>query len=93
MRRVSRVVDAAEAAAEDLMLGMRMTRGVDEGLLARAADVLGAAPVEAAVRRALDRGLAAWREEGRGRRLAPTERGWLQGNELFSIMWDLASGD
>lgn len=86
-------LDAAEAAAEDLMLGMRMTRGVDEGLLARAADVLGAAPVEAAVRRALDRGLAAWRGEGRGRRLAPTERGWLQGNELFSIMWDLASGD
>ena len=27
------------------------------------------------------------------RRLVPTERGWLMGNELYGLFWDLASDD
>lgn len=80
-------LSARKAVAEDLMLGMRMTRGVGPGPLARARDVAGAARVDAAVGEALRRGLAAWE----GGRLVPTERGWLLGNELYGLMWDLAA--
>lgn len=80
-------LSAREAVAEDLMLGMRMTRGVGAELLARARRVIGGARVDGAVDEALARGLAAWD----GHRLAPTERGWLLGNELYGLMWDLAS--
>ena len=79
---------AREAVAEDLMLGMRMTRGVPPALLGRARSLAGEKNVDAAVGRALSRGLAAWTPEGR---LAPTERGWLLGNELYGLMWDLAA--
>lgn len=81
---------AREAAAEDLMLGMRMTRGVGPELLGRARALAGEKNVVAAVDEALARGLAAWAPDGR---LAPTERGWLLGNELYGLMWDLASDD
>lgn len=84
-------LSAREAAAEDLMLGMRMSRGVGEGLLARAREAIGAAAVDAAVDGALSRGLAAWREVDGARRLVPTHDGWLLGNELYSLFWDLAA--
>lgn len=91
-----------EAACEDLMLGMRMSRGVSAGLLDRARGAVSGARVDAAVERAVDEGLAVWREgdpvdvvgpataSGDGRRLVPTERGWLMGNELYGLFWDLA---
>lgn len=79
-----------EAIAEDLMLGMRMTRGVGPELLARAREALGEKSVGAAVDGALARGLVAWAPDGR---LAPTERGWLLGNELYGLMWGLAADD
>ena len=81
---------AREAVAEDLMLGMRMTRGVGPELLSRARSVAGEKSVDAAVSTALSRGLAAWDADGR---LVPTERGWLLGNELYDLMWDLAADD
>ncbi len=77
-----------EAAAEDLMLGMRMTRGVPADLIDRARAVVGADDVDAALARAVSEGLARWVEQDA--RFCPTERGWLMGNELFGIMWDLA---
>ena len=49
-----------EAAAEDLMLACRMTRGVDSDLLVRAARVIPADELTAACDRALELGLAAW---------------------------------
>lgn len=82
---------AREAAAEDLMLGMRMARGVDEDLLARARCAIGARALDAAVDAALERGLAAWADADGVRRLVPTHEGWLLGNELYGIFWDLAT--
>ncbi len=84
-------LSAAEAAAEDLMLGMRMTAGVGEGLIERARAEIGPARLDAAVSRAIAEGLAAWRDGDRERRLAPTPRGWLMGNELYGLFWGLAA--
>jgi coproporphyrinogen III oxidase-like Fe-S oxidoreductase len=78
-----------QAAAEDLMLGMRLTEGVAEGLLAHARSVLGAGRVDGALAEAAAEGLAHATPAGG---LAPTERGWLLGNELFGLMWGLAPG-
>ena len=49
-----------EAAAEDLMLACRMTRGVASDLLVRAACVIPADELTAACDRALELGLATW---------------------------------
>ena len=96
-----------EAAAEDLMLACRMTRGDDSDLLVRACRVIPADELAAACDRALELGLATWVPEHgdthagpiasvdviAGRtcaRLAPTHLGWLDGNVLFELFWDLA---
>ena len=75
-----------QAAAEDLMLGMRLVKGADAGLLAHAREVLGKEAVDAAFGWCEERGLVS-REEGTCR---PTEQGWLLGNELYGRMWELA---
>ena len=49
-----------EAAAEDLMLACRMTRGIGPDLLARSASVIAADELAAACDRALELGLAIW---------------------------------
>lgn len=79
---------AREAAAEDLMLAFRMTRGASEALLRASAPAIPASRLEDACRRACDLGLARW-QPGEGR-LVPTKLGWLEGNELFELFWDLA---
>lgn len=96
-----------EAAAEDLMLACRMTRGVASDLLVRAARVIPADELTAACDRALELGLATWVPEhgdahatpvasadviagSAHARLAPTHLGWLDGNVLFELFWDLA---
>lgn len=96
-----------EAAAEDLILACRMTRGVASDLLVRAARVIPAGELAAACDRALELGLATWVPETLGvhegpftsadvvaghvrARLAPTHLGWLDGNVLFELFWDLA---
>ena len=96
-----------EAAAEDLMLACRMTRGVGPDLLVRSASMIAADELAAACEHALELGLAAWVPDhfeghagcvtsndviaGRVRaRLAPTHLGWLDGNVLFELFWDLA---
>ena len=96
-----------EAAAEDLMLACRMTRGVDSDLLVRASRVIPADELAAACDRALELGLATWVPEHGDThagpiasvdviagcscaRLAPTHLGWLDGNVLFELFWDLA---
>lgn len=77
---------AREAAAEDLMLACRMTDGIGPELLERARRTIPSSLLAGACERAVARGLAAW-EAGR---LKPTHLGWLEGNELFGIFWDLA---
>lgn len=74
----------AQMAAEDLMLGMRMTRGVSDDQVARAARVL--PTVHEAYAELKDRGLV---EHGDAR-WRPTERGWLCGNDLYGRLFDLA---
>lgn len=75
-----------EAMAEDLMLACRMTDGISPDLLERACFAIDADELESACKRAVERGLAV--ELGGG--LVPTHMGWLEGNELFGIFWDLA---
>lgn len=53
-----------EAAAEDLMLACRMTRGVGPDLLVRAACVIPSDELTAACDRALELGLATWVPDG-----------------------------
>lgn len=79
---------ANQAAAEDLMLGMRMARGANPGLMRHARHLLGEEALDDAVRWCRSRGLARW-EDGR---LVPTHDGWLMGNELYGALWDLAEG-
>lgn len=77
----------AQAAAEDLMLGARMRAGLDPNLVSHARRVLPS----------LDECLMGLVADGyltaRDGRLAPTEHGWLLGNELYERLWDLAPGD
>lgn len=82
---------AREAAAEDLMLAMRMTAGADASLIERAAASIPRPTLDAALSQAVGRGLAAWTPDRA--HLAPTGRGWLLGNELYGLMWDLADPD
>lgn len=76
-----------EAMAEDLMLACRMTDGIGPELLARAIQVIPADELSAACDRAVEWNLAAW-DNGS---LKPTHLGWLDGNKLFGIFWDLAA--
>ena len=77
-------LDARQMAAEDLMLGMRMTRGVSEEQVRAASKLLEGAA--GAFLELQAQGLVAL-EEGR---YVPTERGWLLGNELYGRLLDLA---
>lgn len=79
-------LSAREAAAEDLMLACRMTDGISADLLARAARVIPDDELSIACRQAVEKGLAVWD----GGALRPTHLGWLEGNELFGIFWNLA---
>lgn len=83
------VLDEGQAAAEDLMLGFRLSSGVGPALLGHARGALGAARVDAMAERMLARGLVSETAAGG---LAPTESGWLLGNELFGACWELAEG-
>ena len=68
-----------QAWAEDLMLSMRLTDGVDrsrfESCKDTLEDLLGLGLVEEA-----------------GNVIRPTHQGWLLGNELYGPIWDLAEG-
>lgn len=76
-----------QAAAEDLMLGMRLVRGVEPGLVDHARTVLGESAVDETLAWCVAQGLVAHK----GPRWVPTDRGWLLGNILYGRMWDLAS--
>lgn len=93
-----------EAMAEDLMLACRMTCGIPQELLLRASAVFGKQIVADTCARAIELGLATW-EAPDGENyvdassggvdlfpgaLAPTQQGWLEGNELFGLFWNLA---
>lgn len=77
-------LDARESVLEDVMLGMRMSRGIDASLTDRAIDLVPELP--ATLSKLADEGLVT--SDASGTR--PTERGWLLGNEIFSAIWNLA---
>lgn len=77
-------LDARQMAAEDLMMGMRLSRGVSDDLVAQASELLDG----------LDETLAELRNEGLVDHAdgvwKPTDKGWLCGNELYGALFDLA---
>lgn len=80
------VLSESEALAEDLMLACRMSAGIPRTLLNRARTLFGASRVDGQMAFLEGEGLL---KKGVSGGLAPTERGWLMGNELFGAMWDL----
>ena len=77
-------LDAGEMAAEDMTLGMRMSRGIPDDLAQRAAQLLPKTPET--LHALAEQGLCE-HVDGRWR---PTERGWLCGNQLYGALFDLA---
>lgn len=77
-------LDPRQMLAEDLMLGMRMSRGVPDGQVAHAALSLPGLP------ETLDDLAAKGLVVHEGGRWMPTDRGWLCGNELYGPLYDLA---
>lgn len=73
----------SEREAEDLMLGMRMTRGVSHERVDQAKLYLNG--VDQAFAKLQDEGLVTCTDEG----FAPTEKGWLCGNELYGELFSL----
>lgn len=78
-------LDAAQMAAEDAMLAMRMTRGLAKERASRMELLLPDLPTT--LRHLAELGLVeeapdAWR---------PTNRGWMLGNQLFGALLELAS--
>lgn len=78
-------LDAAQMAAEDAMLAMRMARGLSKERAQKMEALLPDLPSE--LERLKDLGLI----EGTADAWRPTERGWLLGNELFGALMGLAS--
>lgn len=76
-----------QAVAEDLMLGMRMTAGVGEQLISEADALIGSD-----VKTAFDRALSSQLVILRDGRITPSAKGWLLGNELYGLLWDLGGG-
>jgi oxygen-independent coproporphyrinogen-3 oxidase len=77
-------LDPAQMAAEDAMLAMRMSRGIDDARAEGWAELLPG--LRGALQELADFGLVehvagAWR---------PTDKGWLCGNELYGRLLDLA---
>ncbi len=70
---------AYQAAAEDAILGLRLTEGIDEDL----ADAAGAS---ATLGELASRGLV----EHEGGRWKISQAGWLIGNEVFGAVWNAA---
>ena len=83
------LLDERQAAAEDLMLSMRMVAGAGPGLIEHARRALGAGLVDEAMLRCESRHLVLHE----GNAWVPTSQGWLLGNELYGPLWDLAPGE
>lgn len=83
-------LDAAQAAAEDLMLGARLASGLHPGLVAHARALLPGLD-DALADLARDGFLAV--PSGEDECFRPTTKGWLLGNELYGRLWDLAPGE
>lgn len=77
-----------EAAAEDLMLGFRLSAGPDSACIAHACEVFDEDKIYSCFEMLYDKELIRLTDDGA--RLCPTEQGWLMGNALYEEIWDLA---
>ena len=77
-------LDAKQMLAEDLMMRMRLARGISGEELDHAAQTL--PRTQAVFDELVELGLV---EHAQGR-YVPTDRGWLLGNELYGRIFDLA---
>ena len=77
-------LDRRQMEAEDLMLGMRLARGISDERLAQAAAYLQDAPST------MDELVAEGYVEHVEGRWRPTRQGWLCGNDVYSRLLDLA---
>lgn len=87
LRAEAEFLDAREAAAEDMMLALRTSRGMGSDLLAQGRATGMGEELDRAVDEAVSSCLARLLPQGG---VAPTQRGWLLGNELYGLFWDLA---
>jgi oxygen-independent coproporphyrinogen III oxidase len=75
------LLDAAQVEREDVMLGLRVARGVSGGQVE-------AAGLREVITGLAERGLvSAYRAEGGDTFWRTTQRGWLLGNEVFRAVW------
>ncbi len=74
-----------DALCEDAMLAMRTAKGIGPGLYRRCMEE--APEIGEALERAIELGLAKREADGS---VVPTLRGWLVGNELYSLIWNCA---
>ena len=77
-------LNRAEMFAEDLMLGMRMSRGIPDELVTQAESQL--PDVQRVLEELARLGLAA----NEGTLCRTNERGWLCGNDLYGALFELA---
>ncbi len=82
--RVTDDLNPAQMAAEDLMLGMRLSCGVSEKQVDRAYTHL--KDIYKTLQNLEQEGLITHSQK----RWQPTEKGWLCGNELYGALYDLA---
>ncbi len=75
------ILTPAEAEREDVMLGMRLTRGVAADQVEHA----GLTPTMESLQR---QGLVVLDGAGRSGRWRTTTQGWLLGNEVFGQVWN-----
>ncbi|MDR0308430.1 MAG: radical SAM family heme chaperone HemW [Coriobacteriales bacterium] len=84
-REIVDELDSEEAAAEDLMMRMRLADGISEEELRHLSSKLPKA------RQSLDKLVKEGLLEYQHKRYRPTQRGWLMGNCIFETIWDLVS--
>ncbi len=82
--RVVEDISRREMIAEDIMLAMRMSKGIHEDVVTEHKDELEG--LEECLNELVDKGLVAHD----GLRYVPTKKGWLCGNELYGAIFDLA---
>ena len=78
------LLDERAAALEDLMLGFRRSEGVPMERIDHVRDL------EPAISEVMQRLEQRELVQVSGSHLAPTERGWLMGNEIYEEIWGLA---
>jgi oxygen-independent coproporphyrinogen-3 oxidase len=81
---VEEELTARQAACEDLLLGMRMSRGVAAVAIEAARGLI--PNINSTFERLAGEGLV---REHEGR-IVPTERGWLMGDRIAGAIWELA---